>query len=105
MVAELNRRGIWGRDRPRRGSPITPAILTSLGLAASIAGCGHGPARLALTGSVELDGQALPKGYVIFEPKPGSPGPSAAADIVDGTFHGTAGYQLPTCLGDTAGRN
>ena len=49
-------------------------------------GCGGGSQRHDIQGTVTLDGNPLPKGYITFRPQPGSPGPTAGAEILDGEF-------------------
>ena len=48
-------------------------------------GCGHG-GRVPLEGTVTLDGQPLKEGAIQFNPLPGTPGPTAGGEIVDGKF-------------------
>ena len=53
-----------------------------------VAGCGdEGPLRHKVTGTVNLDGQPLETGQVLFVPADGQ-GPSDACPIVAGTFEG-----------------
>jgi hypothetical protein len=59
--------------------------LVLLSCAALLAGCGGSP-RLAVTGTVTLDGVPLEEGYIQFRPLPGTPGPTAGAEIVNGRF-------------------
>ena len=42
--------------------------------------------RQAVSGTVTLDDQPLPKGTIRFVPQPGTSGPTAGGDIVDGRF-------------------
>jgi hypothetical protein len=51
----------------------------------SLLGCGHG-GRVSVEGTVTLDGRPLGKGQIQFSPLPGSTGPTAGADVVDGKF-------------------
>jgi len=84
--------------------------LALLSLAVLLAGCGGSP-RLAVTGTVTLDGTPLKEGYIQFRPLPGTPGPTAGAEIVDGrfsiaeekgTFAGTFRVEI-TAMRDTGG--
>lgn len=58
--------------------------LCLIGLAV-LPGCGES-GRLPLEGTVTLDGQPLPKGYIQFSPLAGTAGPTAGTDVVDGKF-------------------
>ena len=51
----------------------------------SVLGCGHS-GRVSVEGTVTLDGQPLENGQIQFSPLPGTAGPTAGADIVDGKF-------------------
>jgi hypothetical protein len=51
----------------------------------ALLGCGHG-GRMSVEGTVTLDGRPLEKGSVQFCPLPGSTGPTAGGDIVNGKF-------------------
>ena len=62
----------------------TRSLLCAIGLL-TLLGCGHG-GRMAVEGTVTLDGRPLEKGSVQFSPLPGSTGPTAGANIVDGKF-------------------
>lgn len=50
-----------------------------------IGGCGGAGERAELSGTVTLDGAAIPKGAIAFRPVD-SGGPSAGSEIVDGQF-------------------
>ena len=50
-----------------------------------LCGCGN-PLRQEIGGTVTLNGQPMPRGHIAFRPCPGTPGPTAGADIVDGRF-------------------
>jgi hypothetical protein len=54
-------------------------------LLTALLGCGHG-GRMSVEGTVTLDGQPLQKGSIQFNPLPGSTGPTAGGDIVNGKF-------------------
>ena len=66
-------------------------------LAASLAGCSsqEGPARVAVSGRVTLDGQPLASGQIRFLPQ--GEGPAAAAIIHNGV------YELPESAGPVPG--
>lgn len=50
-------------------------------------GCAEsGPPSVAVSGLVMLDGHPLEQGAILFTPQQGTPGPKAAAEIVDGVF-------------------
>lgn len=51
-----------------------------------IGGCGAASDRAQLSGTVTLDGAALPKGSIAFRPVDSAGGPSAGSEIVDGQF-------------------
>lgn len=61
-----------------------PAMLAAVVAVAATAGCG-GPYDATLTGTVTLDGNALPRGTVAFHPLSGGPGAYATIDP-DGTY-------------------
>lgn len=54
-------------------------------LLATSLGCGHG-GRMSVEGTVTLDGRPLEKGDIQFNPLPGTTGPTAGAEIVDGKY-------------------
>jgi hypothetical protein len=64
---------------------VSVRVVLFVVLCISLSGCG-GEKRLPITGSVTVDGTPLAKGYVIFIPDSGTPGPTAGADIVDGVY-------------------
>jgi hypothetical protein len=76
---------------------------TSAGMALAIAatGCGGGAPddrpRVAVRGTVTLDGQPLENAVIRFVPLPGVDGPTASNAIVAGTF------ELPAYAGPVAG--
>lgn len=49
-------------------------------------GCGGGPKRLPVEGTVTVDGQMLESGQFTLIPLEGTRGPTAGAEIVDGKF-------------------
>ncbi len=54
---------------------------------APLAGCGdQSPPRVAVTGTVTLDGVPMPSGAILFEPIEGAVGPKAAGPIQGGQF-------------------
>lgn len=63
-----------------------------------MAGCGGSAARQSLEGTVTLDGLSLEKGQITFIPQPGTPGPTAGAEIRGGTF------AVPAAGGPLAGK-
>lgn len=60
------------------------SLLCAIVLPVSL-GCGH-DGRMSVEGTVTLDGQPLEKGYIRFSSLPGTTGPTAGADIVNGKF-------------------
>ena len=62
-----------------------------------LVGCGDAR-RQEVAGSVTLDGQPLEAGYIEFRPLPGTSGPTAGAEIVEGY------YRVPPHQGTFAGR-
>lgn len=71
--------------------------LTGLALCSLLLGCGQkGPPRVAVMGTVSLDGELIPKGTVHFVPVD-QPGELVAATVEDGIF------QLPQDVGPLAG--
>ena len=55
-------------------------------LALVFTGCNQSDRR-EITGTVMLDGEPLAKGSIELRPLPGTPGPPAGSEIVDGRFH------------------
>ena len=73
--------------------------LTLAGLCLSLVGCGQqGPPRVAVSGTVMLDGELLPSGTIHFVPT-GQQGPLVAATVEDGYF------ELPEEVGPLAGES
>lgn len=68
-------------------------------LAVSAAGCsgGDGLGRVAVKGSVTLNGEPVPNGVVRFKPAAGTEGPMANTMITDGQ------YEIPQDQGPVAG--
>lgn len=62
-----------------------------------LVGCG-GNGRISVEGIVTLDGQPLEQGSIEFDPLPGTPGPTAGGEIVNGKF------AIPAARGPLAGR-
>jgi hypothetical protein len=61
---------------------IAALLATSLAL-----GCGReGPERVAVQGTVTVDGQPLKSGFITFTPMEGTEGPKASAEIAEGKF-------------------
>lgn len=68
-------------------------------LAAGIAGCAdQGPKRIAVTGTVKLDGKPVERGSISFIPPTGSEIPSTSAEIKAGE------YVLPAEAGPAIGK-
>ncbi|NOY42217.1 MAG: hypothetical protein GXP26_10315 [Planctomycetes bacterium] len=57
-------------------------------------GCGQADRRLAVTGSVALDGKTLSRAIINFRPVPGNPSSSAGAGLEDGNFKISANQGL-----------
>lgn len=70
-------------------------LICTLALSALL-GCGNG--RIPIAGSVTLDGQPLEHGSIEFQPEPGTPGPTAGGEIVNGKF------AIPAAGGPLAGK-
>lgn len=69
-------------------------------LAASVAGCGGGGdglERVAVSGSVTINGEPVPNGVIRFKPAAGTEGPMANTMIADGQ------YNIPGDQGPIAG--
>ena len=68
-------------------------------VAVSAAGCGGGDGlpRVAVSGSVTVEGEPVPNGVVRFKPAEGTEGPMANAMITDGQ------YDIPADQGPVAG--
>ena len=80
----LTRSVIEGRSLYR--SIILPRLRFGFILVACVAGCGpSGPKLYLVTGSVTLDGQPLPQGFIGFDPADGK-GNAYAGEILDGKF-------------------
>ena len=54
-----------------------------------LVGCGDS-GRFPIKGSVKFDGTPVKKGYIVILPMPGTEGPAAGSDIIDGTFNVSA---------------
>ena len=67
-------------------SPLPFNPMTGLLLFAVILGCGGSDGRLAVEGSVQVDGAPLDQGEIVFLPSGSTKGPLAAGEIVDGNF-------------------
>lgn len=82
--------------------PIFVSILTVTAVISTVittAGCGGGGdlPRVAVSGSVTVDGQPVPNGVVRFAPSSGTEGPMANCMITDGR------YRIPSDEGPVAG--
>jgi len=65
--------------------------LVPLLMALGIVGCGEAPPkRVAITGTVKLDGKPVESGSITFIPEPDSPNPSAGGEIKGGEYILTA---------------
>jgi hypothetical protein len=76
--------------------PISSRRLVGLALALAAAGCGRGPARVPVSGTVTLGGEPVPNGFVILDPDPaggGDRGPQGHAPIRAGRFDTADGGQ------------
>jgi hypothetical protein len=61
-------------------------------------GCGDGQTgRVAVQGTVTFEGQPVAWGSIALRPAPGTSGPAAGSEIVDGKF------EIPASAGPTAG--
>jgi len=70
-----------GKNRIR----LRHLCLLVLWVCAVLFGCDKS-GRQALDGTVTLDGEPLPQGSIVFFPQPGTRGPTAGDNIVDGRF-------------------
>ena len=72
--------------RPNLVSTLIGAFF--LLLAATVAGCGGGDGleRVAVSGSVTINGEPVPNGVVRFKPAAGTEGPMANTMITDGQY-------------------
>ena len=85
------------RNRDSRIFPFYAGMICLLSIAASSSGCGRASIeRAAISGTVTLDGQPLPRGQIRFIPTGESQGPSWSAWIKDGeyTTKGTKGVPV-----------
>ena len=76
FVTELECRVVSSTSRACAFAAVVVALLS---------GC-NGTQRNAIQGAVTLDDQPLDSGYITFCPLPGTKGPTAGANIVDGRF-------------------
>lgn len=71
-------------------NPAVTAILVCLGSALlivlTVAGCDSPSSRLGVHGTVNLDGQSLEDGLIGFVPQPGTVGPSAGSEVLEGKY-------------------
>jgi hypothetical protein len=74
-----------------------------MALGAAFIGCGsarsEGPQRVAVSGTVTLDGQPLENGVIRFIPHPDVKGPKASMSVTAGRF------EIPETAGPVAGRH
>lgn len=83
----LGTRCVAGSTCPDRVWERATLWLTAVLVSALMLGCSHeGPQRVAVQGTVTVDGQPLKSGFVTFTPTEGTEGPKASAEIADGKF-------------------
>lgn len=71
----------------RFASKHTICIATAFFAVLAIVGCSDdGLQRVAVGGTVTVDGEHLPKGAIVFVPTNGTVGPKAGGEIIDGRF-------------------
>jgi hypothetical protein len=74
-------------------------LIVAGGLSSGIAGCGSSsPPRVAVSGTVTLDGRPIEQGAIAFVPTADSKQPSAGAEIAAGE------YSIPAASGPSAGK-
>lgn len=71
-------------------------LILLLSAALALSGCSGGDGRLAVSGTVSLDGQPLPDASISFRPAPGNDANGSGAVIRDGTFALPAAKGLKT---------
>ena len=78
-----------GHDASIHQDPIRLGLACVLGLwcCVSLCSCSGRGSSQALEGTVTLDGQPLAAGGIDFIPLPGTQGPTAGGQIVEGSFH------------------
>jgi hypothetical protein len=65
---------------------MKPAMLCAFAVVV-VAGCGRGQAgRVPVKGTVTYEGQPVTWGSIALRPAPGTTGPAAGTDIIDGKF-------------------
>lgn len=64
---------------------MSTRLLLCIILLSTLLGCGRSE-RMSIGGTVTLDGQPLKEGSIRFGPLPGTTGPTAGAEIVNGKF-------------------
>jgi len=74
----------------RREAPLLLAVV----LVAPMVGCSGGDGRLAVKGTVTLDGQPLERGSINFRPAPGNQAPSSGGTVRNGEFALPAAHGL-----------
>lgn len=85
--------GFWGEDGAF-------AALCAMALL-FLVGCGGpaGPQRVAVKGTIQVNGEPLKAGRITFQPTADSKGPSASATVTDGS------YQFDASTGPVVGKN
>ncbi len=87
-------------DRPRG---FAWSVEWVMGIAVAVAGCGSAPEstfdRVAVSGTVTLDGQPLENAVIRFVPFPEVSGPKASVAVTSGRF------EIPAAAGPVAGRH
>jgi hypothetical protein len=83
--------------RPNLVSIFVSVFFVLVAVSATGCGGGDGLARVAVSGSVTIDGEPVPNGVVRFKPAAGTEGPMANTMITDGQ------YDIPADQGPVAG--
>jgi hypothetical protein len=86
------------RKTARSGAVSLSAIVAAISGTLLICSCGGSGGRQSVEGTVALDGKLLEKGQITFVPEPGTPGPTAGAEIGGGKF------AIPASGGPLAGK-
>ncbi|NQV29031.1 MAG: hypothetical protein HQ518_32150 [Rhodopirellula sp.] len=73
--------------RPNLVSSLIGTVFALMALTAAGCGGGDGLNRVAVSGSVTLDGKAAPHGIIRFVPAPGTEGPVANTMISNGQYN------------------
>src|SRR5262245_35026656 len=81
--AQQQRPSGWRAEYLARGPLLRAMMICTI---AAFLGCSEKSSRLAIEGTVTLDGVALPEGKINFFPMPGTSSPTAGSSIKDGAF-------------------